>query len=116
MVENGHVHIEISKGMYGLPQAEKLVNDLPKKRLLPHGYYECARNPGLWRHISKSVCFTLWVDDFGVKYEKEEDAEHMMGVLKLHHEVTNDWDGKTYCRLTLKRNYMLRTCELSLPG
>ena len=36
VVGNGHVHIETSKGVYGLPQVGRLANDLLKKRLLPH--------------------------------------------------------------------------------
>ena len=116
MVENGHVYIKISKGMYGLPQAGRLTNDLLKKQLLPHGYYKCAYTPSLWRHINNLVCFTLWVNDFGVKYGEGKDVEHLMGVLKPHYAMTNDWEGKMYCELILKWNYHLGTCELSLPG
>ena len=56
------------------------------------------------------------MDDFGVKYGKKEDVEHLMEVSKPHYEMTNDWKGKTYYRLTLKWDYILRTCELFLPG
>jgi hypothetical protein len=37
--KNGQVYIRINKGMYGLPQADRLANDLLVKRLKPHGYY-----------------------------------------------------------------------------
>ena len=94
MVENGHVYIEISKGVYRLPQAGILANDLLKKRLLPHGYYKCAHTPGLWHHISNSVCFTSRVDDFGVECKMKEDVEHLTGALKPHYEMTNDWKEK----------------------
>ena len=40
MVGNGHVHIEIYKGMYGPPQTGRLANNLLKKQLLPHRYYK----------------------------------------------------------------------------
>ena len=33
MVHNGHVHVEIWKGMYGLPQSGKIANDCLKKHL-----------------------------------------------------------------------------------
>ena len=32
-IHNGYVYIEIQKGMYGLPQAGKIANDLLHKRL-----------------------------------------------------------------------------------
>ena len=78
MVENRHIHIEISKGMYGLPQVGRLANDLLQKWFLPYRYYECTHTSGLWRNISNLMCFTLCVDDFGVKYKKKEDVEHLM--------------------------------------
>jgi hypothetical protein len=36
--KNGQVYIRIDKGMYGMPQAGRLANDLLVKRLKPHGY------------------------------------------------------------------------------
>jgi hypothetical protein len=34
---------------------------LLRKRLLPHGYYECKHTPGLWRHLTRPISFTLVV-------------------------------------------------------
>jgi hypothetical protein len=39
LVHNGFVYLEIRKGMYGLPQAGILANQLLVKRLAPFGYY-----------------------------------------------------------------------------
>jgi hypothetical protein len=50
MVHNDHVYIEIRRGMYGLPQAGIIANQLLTRRLQPHGYYQCCHTPGLWRH------------------------------------------------------------------
>ncbi len=36
--KNGSIYIRAKQGMYGLPQAELLVNELLKKRLNKHGY------------------------------------------------------------------------------
>ena len=66
IAKNGHVFMEIRKGMYGLPQAGILANKLLKKRLANQGYYELPHTPGLWKHISRPIAFTLVVDDFGV--------------------------------------------------
>ena len=65
--EEGWVYIEIRKGMYGLPQAGIIANQLLKKRLSEKGYYQCQHTPGLWRHVWRSIIFCLVVDDFGIK-------------------------------------------------
>ena len=62
--KDGFVYVEIRKAIYGLPQAGILANKLLKKRLKPHGYYEVPHTPGLWRHISRPIQFTLVVDNF----------------------------------------------------
>eukprot|EP00956_Cyclotella_meneghiniana_P010944 scaffold15305_cov21-Cyclotella_meneghiniana.AAC.1 len=49
-IHKGYVYCEIRRGMYGLPQSGKIANDLLKKRLAPHGYYEVQHTPGLWKH------------------------------------------------------------------
>jgi hypothetical protein len=48
---NGNVYLEVHRGMYGLPQAGIIANQLLTKRLQPHGYYQCRHTPGLWRHL-----------------------------------------------------------------
>ena len=59
--------MEIIRGMYGLPQAGILANQLLRKRLKPHGYFEVEHTPGLWKHETLPIQFTLVVDNFGVK-------------------------------------------------
>ena len=41
LLHNGYIYMEIQKGMYGLPQAGILANNLLTERLAPHGYYQC---------------------------------------------------------------------------
>ena len=65
---NGFVYLKIRKAIYGLPQAGILANKLLRQRLRPAGYYEVAHTPGLWKHITCPLQFTLTVDDFGIKY------------------------------------------------
>ena len=74
----GFVYMEIQKGMYGLPQAGKIANDLLQKRLAPYGYKPCKHTPGLWKHDTKPIMFTLVVDDFGCKYINEKDFEDLV--------------------------------------
>jgi hypothetical protein len=67
-IHNGYIYCEIRRGMYGLPQAGIIANQLLKKRLAEFGYFELPHTPGLWKHASRPVQFTLVVDDFGIKY------------------------------------------------
>ena len=60
--------------------------------------------------------FSLVVDDFGVKYEGKEHADHLMSVLKEHYTVTEDWEGSKYIGITLDWDYEGRKVPLSLPG
>ena len=65
---DGYVYSEVRKGMYGLPQAGSLAQELLEKRLGKHGYRQSTLVPGLWKHDWRPVQFSLVVDDFGVKY------------------------------------------------
>ena len=84
---NGWIYFKLSKGMYGLKQAGKLANDLLSKRLNARGYIQCDITPGLWRHKTHPVIFSLVVDDFGVKYEGQEHAQHLVNTLKKYYKL-----------------------------
>ena len=64
---NGHVYVEVRKGMYGLPASGIQANELLKKKLDPFGYRPSKLVPGLWKHDWRPIQFTLVADDFGVK-------------------------------------------------
>jgi hypothetical protein len=75
------VYLEIRKIMYGLPQAGILSNKQLREKLLPAGYYEVAHTPGLWRHVTRPIQFTLVVDDFGIKYEGKKHLDHLIAAI-----------------------------------
>jgi hypothetical protein len=114
-IHNGHIYCEIRKGIYGLPQAGKLANDLLRKRLATCGYFECTHTPGLWKHIWRPVTFTLVVDDFGVKFVGIEQLKHLIASLKKFYEIELDVTGAKYCGITLEWAYNNRTVDLSMP-
>ena len=91
--------------MYGLPQAGRVASDVLIPRLEQAGYQQVKRTPGSFRHKSNSIAFCLAVDDFGVKYERKDDALHLRDTLAAHYTITEDWAGTNYCGLELKRNY-----------
>jgi len=49
---DGHVYVEIQKGMYGLPQAGILAQQLLEQRLNQHGYSQSKAVPGLWTYAT----------------------------------------------------------------
>jgi hypothetical protein len=114
--KNGKVYIRIDKGMYGLPQVGRLVNNLLVKRLTPHGCRPCEHTHGSWQHDTQPVTFTIIVDDFGIKYAGKENADHLQNALKEHYEVTKDWTGKLNCGISLDWDYENNTVDLSMPG
>ena len=101
LVHNGFVYIEISKGMYSLPQSDILANDCLQANLLEHGYKQATHTPGFFNHETRLVTFSLIVDNFSVKYVGEDHAQHFITTLQLLHHITIDWTGTKYCGLTL---------------
>jgi len=116
VTKNGSIYIEANRGMYGLPQSGLLANQLLEKRLNRHGYHQSKYVPGLWKHDTRPIQFTLVVDDFGVKYVGEEHAQHLKSVLEEHYKVTTDWTGTRYIGITLDWDYDKRQVHLSMPG
>ena len=57
LIVDGRVLAEISKGMYGLPQAGRLAYDQLVLNLEQNGYYPCKRTHGLRRHVTRPVLF-----------------------------------------------------------
>jgi hypothetical protein len=78
LAQDGKVYIEIQKGMYGLPQAGILANQLLQHKLAKDGYRPTPHTHGLWKHDTRPILFSLVVDDLGVKYVGREHAEHLM--------------------------------------
>jgi hypothetical protein len=116
LIHNGYVYAKVRRGMYGLPQAGRIANEQLTKFLAPHGYAPVPITPGFWRHTTHDIAFTLVVDDFGVKYTKHADAEHLMQTLNKLHKVSEDWEGTQYCGLALAWDYDKQTCDISMPG
>jgi len=114
--KKGTLYVKCSKGMYGLPHAGIIAQNLLTERLEAAGYYQSDKTPGFWRHETRPICFTLIVDDFGVKYVGEEHAQHLIDVLKKHYTVAEDWNGEKYSGITLDWDYVRREVHLSMPG
>jgi hypothetical protein len=65
-----------------------------ESRLNKEGYFQSQIVPGLWKHKTRRLQFVLVVDDFGIKYLKEEDLDHLIKSLEKHYDVTVDKEGR----------------------
>jgi hypothetical protein len=55
------------------------------------------------------------VDDFGIKYEREEDAQHLIDSLTPFYNITVDREGKRFIGLTLDWDYECGEMHISMP-
>ena len=55
-------------------------------------------------------------DDFGVEYVGKKHAEHLATILKIYHNITEDWEGKKYAGNYLKWDCDKRTCREAMDG
>jgi len=113
---DGYVYVKIKKGMYGLKQAAILAYDHLKHNLGKFGYSPLTHTPNIWKHKTRRTLFCLCVDDFGVKYFSQDDANHLINALKSSYKMTVDWTGNNYCGLNLKWNYKLNFVDIDMPG
>ena len=104
-VHIGWIYFEILRGCYGLPQLDRLANDLLCTRLEKAGYYNAATTPGLWGHKWRPIKFLLIVDEFGIKYVGKQHALHLLNILEQNYEITSDWEGKKIAGIDLAWDY-----------
>jgi hypothetical protein len=101
--------------MYGLPQAGISAQEILADQLKLHGYSQSKTTPGLWKHKSCPIVFSLVVDVFGVKYVDEENGQHQLDTIRKYYKCLCDWDGEQYCGLAIKRDYDGCKVHLSMP-
>jgi hypothetical protein len=113
---DGNIFCEVRRGMYGLPQAGIIAQDLLTKQLNKAGYRQSKITPGYWRHNWQPISFTLVVDDFSVKYVNKDNVGHLISSLSQDYTINTDWEGTRYLGLTLDWDYLQRKVHLSMPG
>ena len=103
--DNGWIHFEIGKGMYGIPEAGRLANDLLRVRLKKYGYIEATHTPNYWKHMWKPISWTLIVDDFGFNYTNKRHVDELLKIMSQWYVMKMDWKGTSFGGITLKWNY-----------
>jgi hypothetical protein len=84
----GYIYCEIQKGMYGLPQAGIIAQQLLKERLQKDGYRQSKTTPGLRKYDTRLISFSLVIDDFWVKYVGEENAQHLLDTVQKYYKCS----------------------------
>ena len=112
----GLFYVVIKWGMYEIPQSVILSQTLLETRLNAHGYHQSNTTPGMWTHEWRPICFTLAVDDFGVKHVGKEYADHLIWCIKENYDIIEDWEGKHYLGITFDWNYDTCSVHLSTPN
>ena len=113
---NGKALVSIHKGMYGLPHAGKLAQDLLFPHLEKHGYHQCARTDCLFRHETDDIAFMVVVDDFGILHADDRALENLFRVLRLQYTITTDLTGGKFLGIDIKLNSKNGSVSLSMPG
>jgi hypothetical protein len=111
---NGNVHCKVRPGMYGLPQAGVIAQELLEECLCAAGYSQSKLRPGYWKHEWRPIRFTLVMDDFSIKYIGKEHVMHLIKTLMKHYEVEEDWEGKRYLGITMDWDYKNREIHMSM--
>ena len=113
---NGYCYAKIHKAMYGLREAGYILNVELKGVLRLANYVLSKYTPGLFTHKTRDIAFSLVVDDFGVRYGKIEDTEHLLKTIKDRYPVRAEWSPTFYLGVTLDFDYEDLTCKMSMPG
>jgi hypothetical protein len=102
---DGTIYVKIQKGMYGLPHAGILAQNLLEKCLNQHGYHQSNVTLDLWKYDWRPLLFTLCVNNFGIKYIGREHANHLAKIFKEDYECSIDWDGNRYLGMNMDWDY-----------
>ena len=109
------VYLDIQKGMLGLKQAGRIVNDRLKAHLAHFGFAPVPITPALWKQATKPIIVPLLIDNFGVKYTSKDNADHLIQALQKIYTISIECNGYLFCRLTIDWDYAARTYHISMP-
>ena len=80
--KDGYVHVYIKRGMYGILKEGIISQQLLEKWLNKKGYQQSEITLGFWTQDCRPICFSIYVDNFCVKYVGKQHAEHLNKILR----------------------------------
>eukprot|EP00804_Cyclotella_cryptica_P009214 CCRYP_019220-RA/>CCRYP_019220-RA protein AED:0.35 eAED:0.35 QI:0/0/0/1/0/0/2/0/219 len=82
----------------------------------PEGMYGFPQGGLLGNEFMSPAFGALTIDDFGIKYDGREHAEHLYRVLCNQYQVTTDWASEFYIGIHLCWDYNAHPVHLFMPG
>ena len=102
--------------MYGIPQAGQIKHDAFFQHLATYGYHPSNNTLRRCTNYSRSIDFTLVVDNFGGQYSGKYNSLHLRESLEDKYKVTTDCKVKLYIRILLQWDYEKGAVQLYMPG
>ena len=70
----------------------------------------------MWLHKTRSISFTLVMDDLGVKYIDKVDADNIFSAIEAKYPLKIYWEAKTYLGINFEWHYDEGYVILSMKG
>jgi hypothetical protein len=80
------------------------------------GYIECANTSCLFQHATRNTKFSLVFDDFLIKYDIKDDADHLLSTLSVIYFLRTDWHATLYLGMTIEYHIGSPTLTISMPS
>ena len=71
---------------------------------------------GIWTHSLKKLSFCVCVDDFGLKYFNQQDAQEFLNYLGTKYKYNVDCSGQSFYGLPSDWNYNKGHVDISMPN
>ncbi|KAI2497591.1 Reverse transcriptase (RNA-dependent DNA polymerase) [Fragilaria crotonensis] len=114
LVHNGHVFVEIRRGMYGLPQAGR--PPTTNSSLWHPMAITLSRSRPAYGNTRRATSCSASLSTISHPIHVAGRRRSFDYHTERHYQVSVDWTGTRYCGLTLTWDYVRRTCDLSMPG
>ena len=107
-------YVEVTGGIYGLPQAGIAAQEKLISVLAAHGYYQTS-TPFLFTHATDKIFFTLVVDDFAIA-SSGGAADRLYAAIRSVYPLKVNATGSKYCGIDIAFSADRSSVALSMKG
>ena len=116
LVVDSYVYARINRAWYGIKQSGKIAHNNLVEHLGNFGYVPAGLTYGLFVHKACNISFTLVIDNFGIKYHRKKDVEHLITAMRSKYNFKVDYQAKKYIGIHLDWDYDHREAKCSMKG
>ena len=116
LIVDGYVYAQINRAWYGLKKGGKIAHDNLFQHLKQHGCVCAGVTDGLFKHVTQDISFTLVVEDFGIKYTREADVQHLIKIMRKKYTFKVDFKAQQYIGIHLDWNSDKQELKCSMKG